>query len=61
MTDLLDEGVFAWVDRADLGYTNWKNNQPNNGQNNQHCVWIRPDGSWDDVTCKKTEAYVCQK
>merc|ERR1711915_773095 len=46
---------------AVTSYNNWMNNQPNNNNNNQHCVWIRPDGRWDDVTCKKTEAYVCQK
>ena len=61
LTDFLDEGVFSWVDGAVVDYTNWKNNQPNNGKNNQHCVWIRPDGEWDDVTCKKTEAFVCEK
>merc|ERR1739844_195958 len=61
LTDFLDEGVFSWVDKTFVSYNNWKNNQPNNGNNNQHCVWIRPDGEWDDITCKKTEAYVCQK
>merc|ERR1711931_403588 len=60
LADFLDEGVFSWVDGTALGFTNWKNNQPNNGNNNQHCTWIRPDGEWDDVTCKRTEAYVCQ-
>ena len=61
LTDFLDEGVFSWVDGVAVGYTNWKKNQPNNGQKNQHCVWIRQDGNWDDVTCKRTLAYVCQK
>ena len=65
LTDFLDEGIFSWVDGAVFdsatSYNNWRPNQPNNGNINQHCVWIRPDGGWDDVTCKKTEAYVCQK
>merc|ERR1712126_368774 len=46
----------AWIGLADWldeGNSNWINNQPNNNNNNQHCVWIRPDGRWDDVTCKK--------
>ena len=47
------DAVFALTGStgAWLGLTDWKNNQLNTGQNNQHCVWIRPDGSWDDVTC----------
>ena len=61
LTDFLDEGVFSWVDGADVGYTNWREGQPNNVNNNQHCAWIRGDGGWDDVTCKRSEAYVCQK
>merc|ERR1712243_255100 len=60
LADFLDEGVFSWVDGTAVGFTNWRNNQPNNGNNNQHCTWIRPDGEWDDVTCKRTMAYVCQ-
>merc|ERR1711909_111717 len=60
LADFLDEGVFSWVDGTAVSFTNWRNNQPNNGNNNQHCTWIRPDGEWDDVTCKRTEAYVCQ-
>merc|ERR1712179_418520 len=60
LADFLDEGVFSWVDGTAVGFTNWRNNQPNNGNNNQHCTWIRPDGEWDDVTCRRTEAYVCQ-
>lgn len=60
LSDFLDEGNFAWVDGTALTFTNWRPNQPNNNNNNQHCVWIRPDGGWDDVTCKKTEQYVCQ-
>lgn len=61
LTDFLDEGVFSWVDGAAVSFTNWRPNQPNNGNGNQHCVWIRPDAGWDDITCKRTEQYVCQK
>ena len=69
--DWLDEGKFSWVDGTWIdatrsgtglaGYSNWKNNQPNNGLINQHCVYQRDDGFWDDVTCKREENYACQK
>merc|ERR1711910_10960 len=61
LADFLDEGNFAWVDGTTVSYTNWRPNQPNNGGDNQHCAWVRPDGGWDDVVCGKTNAYVCQK
>jgi len=60
LTDFLDEGTFSWVDGTALSYENFRNNQPNNGGNNQHCTWIRPDGGWDDVICKRPLPYVCQ-
>jgi len=62
--DFLDEGKFAWLQDATLvddSYTNWKTGQPNNIMENQHCMWMRLDGSWDDVTCKRRENYICQK
>ena len=61
LTDFLDEGNFSWVDGSSVSFTNFRAGQPNNNNNNQHCTWIRPDGSWDDVTCKREEQYVCQK
>lgn len=61
LTDFLNEGTFSWVDEAPVTFTNWRVNQPNNGNSNQHCTQIRPDGDWDDVICDKQQAYVCQK
>ena len=61
LTDFLDEGQFSWVDGSPLTFTNFRAGQPNNANSNQHCTWIRPDGLWDDITCKKQEQYVCQK
>ena len=61
LTDLLFEGNFSWVDGSSVSYTNFRAGQPNNGNDNQHCTWIRPDGFWDDVICKKEQHYVCQK
>merc|ERR1712213_53482 len=65
LTDFLDEGDFSWVDGTAFdetsSFNNWRSNAPNNGNGNQHCVQIRPDGEWDDVICNKAQAYVCQK
>jgi len=63
LTDFLNEGTFSWVDGSAVTYTNWRQQplQPNNGNNNQHCTQVRPDGDWDDVICDKNQPYVCQK
>ena len=61
LQDFLNEGTFTWVDKSPVNFTNWRDNQPNNNNNNQHCTWVRPDGKWDDVLCNKEQAYLCQK
>ena len=61
LTDFLNEGKFSWVDETVVSFTNFGSAQPNNGNNNQHCVWIRADGSWNDVICQQTKSYVCHK
>ena len=69
--DWLDERKFSWVDGSWIdatrsgtgmtGYANWKSNQPNNGLSNQHCVFQRDDGFWDDVTFKREGKYACMR
>ena len=62
LSDVLQEGTFAWRDGSELTYTNWKTNNPNNANDEQHCVWARgDDGTWDDIVCRRTEEYICQK
>ncbi len=41
LTDFLNEGTFSWVDESLVTFTNWRVNQPNNGNNNQHCTQVR--------------------
>ena len=62
LSDILDEGVYSWMDGSLLDYTNWNNGQPNNRDGNQHCVYMRgSDGKWDDIVCKRKEPFICQK
>ena len=62
LSDILQEGTFSWRDGTELTYTNWKTSNPNNANDEQHCVWARgDDGTWDDIVCRRTEEYICQK
>ena len=62
LTDFLDvEKWERWIDGSAVSWTAWRAGQPNNHNNNQHCVWINKAGQWDDIACKKQKPYVCQK
>ena len=36
LSDVLQEGTFAWRDGSELSYTNWKTNSLNNASQDQH-------------------------
>ena len=72
LNDLENEGFWQFYDGTTCGDDEgvscdatgspyWLEGQPNNILLNQHCVWMRLDGSWDDVTCKREENFICQK
>ena len=61
ITDILEEGVFSWLDEAPVVFTNWRGGQPRYGVSNAHCVWMGGDGGWEDIACKEKMFYVCQK
>ena len=52
LTDFLNEGTFSWVDESPLTFTNWRVNQPNNGNNNQHCTQVSL-GACTNITSNK--------
>ena len=59
LTDFLDGE--KWLDGSAVKFTSWRGGEPNNLLSNQHCVWVRPGGEWDDIACKEQKHYVCQK
>ncbi|XP_055618599.1 perlucin-like [Toxorhynchites rutilus septentrionalis] len=66
-SDLAEEGNFYWHATGNrIVFTNWKKNQPDNGQKNEHCMEIRyiPEHSWDwhwnDRDCKAARYFVCE-
>ena len=61
LTDFLDEGVFSWVDGTAVGFTNWVDGPPRHGGHSQHCVWMTGSGVWDDIACKESRYFICQR
>lgn len=58
--DLQTEGSFQWQDGSEWGvFENWFGSNPDNDNGQQHCVVMRPDGSWDDRACTVTQPAVC--
>lgn len=66
-TDEIEEGVWEWVTGESMTYTNWKENEPNNGEwegHNgpyEHYLNFEPesDGQWNDVVDEESN-FVCE-
>ncbi|XP_072035415.1 lectin-like isoform X2 [Amphiura filiformis] len=62
LDDVAAEGDFTWTDGSLLNFTNWGSNQPDNADNDEHCVdfnWRDP-GIWNDYTCRSAHPFVCK-
>ena len=68
---LPDANVGIWIDvvlesesEPALGYTNWRDNTPNDLKHAPVCVRINTRGShaykWDDKDCKAKVSYICE-
>ncbi len=54
------EGVFEWIDRALVSYSNWASGQPNNGGGNEDYVELQPNGLWNDNSENVSREFICQ-
>lgn len=66
-TDLGAFRNWIWIStnknvRHPLGYTNWHPGQPDNTNNNEHCIEIFYSGGafWNDYGCDRKRYYVCE-
>jgi len=63
--DLVDEGVWSWLDGEAMRYVNWDVGEPNDGgDRGEDCgVVMTADGResyWDDRPCDGERTYVCE-
>uniref|UniRef100_H2ZVY2 C-type lectin domain-containing protein n=1 Tax=Latimeria chalumnae TaxID=7897 RepID=H2ZVY2_LATCH len=51
---------WLWSSREPVNFTNWGENQPNNGGQCEDCVVVEEFGKWHDLACSNRESnYVC--
>ncbi|XP_072037146.1 galactose-specific lectin nattectin-like [Amphiura filiformis] len=62
LDDIAAEGDFTWSDGSHLNFTNWGSNQPDNANDDEHCVHLkwRDPGIWNDFTCRSTNPFLGQ-
>ncbi|RVE58355.1 hypothetical protein OJAV_G00208330 [Oryzias javanicus] len=68
LTDRALEGTWKWVDGSSLTLQFWGEGQPDNGggitsYGEEDCVETRHafPGSWNDVSCKNSMKWICEK
>ena len=70
LNDIVNEDDWKWSDGSSLeGYTNWGDKEPNNHEDQQHCVVIIKgvvsntdfQAEWNDFRCDREIVYLCEK
>jgi hypothetical protein len=62
-SDLAEESKWIWASKLDsMSYTNWGNGQPDNHEDNEHCLEFRGGNNyrWNDKTCSFKMFTFCQ-
>ena len=60
LSDEEKEGDFRWVNGADLKYTHWGENQPDDKNRAQDYVELYPDGRWEDQYMMRPREFVVE-
>ncbi|XP_057308375.1 uncharacterized protein LOC130646225 isoform X2 [Hydractinia symbiolongicarpus] len=59
LTDLTEEGRYAWYDGTLTKYRNWAANEPV-GRSSSNCVTIQGSGQWKNIPCNYQRRYICR-
>ncbi|XP_072544603.1 mannose-binding protein A-like [Salminus brasiliensis] len=54
------EGQFVDVDKVPLTFTKWRNGEPNNDRNWEHCAGTYASGEWNDFQCEIARNIICE-
>lgn len=62
LNDINEEGVFTWQNQDPSTYRNWQENEPNDANDNEDYVIMKPNGEWNDVSGGENQfPYLMQK
>jgi hypothetical protein len=53
-------GIWVWESGEPWSYTYWAGGEPNFSNHNEGCLYMYPDGSWNDINCFYAYSYICQ-
>jgi curved DNA-binding protein CbpA len=59
-TDVSSEGLWTWINGQPFTFTKWAEGAPQNEDDAQHHLEIRPDGTWSDFYGDSRKAFVCK-
>lgn len=60
-SDRVQEGSMVWNGGAAITFSHWAEGEPNDYAGREDCVVKTPDGSWNDLSCRDRNAYVCER
>ncbi|KAJ8707624.1 hypothetical protein PYW07_011301 [Mythimna separata] len=63
ISDIETEGQFKTIDGTPIDeiYHKWNWNQPDNYNNNEHCLHMYSTGNYNDVPCSSAYSFICKK
>ncbi|XP_061416055.1 macrophage mannose receptor 1-like [Lethenteron reissneri] len=66
LNDIVHEGTWEWVDGTPTDYLRWREGQPDNWMNSEHCVTVLNPAAYgraefNDINCNQPHVYVCKK
>ncbi|XP_060097021.1 pulmonary surfactant-associated protein D-like [Heteronotia binoei] len=60
ISDMQNEGTFAYLCGDEIGYMNWADEEPNNAGGKEDCVEMYLDGKWNDRSCTERRLIICE-
>ena len=59
-TDEEQEGTWKWITGEEWNYTNWKSNEPDNANDNQHYAGLLNNKTWRDYANTSKYRFICE-